>query len=152
MDSINKLTESTLVDQARNFFLLGLEYHRKELYEDSEYFYLLSLNFLPDRLSTLTNLIAVLLKMGKLEEARLLLNRSLNLYPNDEKLHLNQGLFLQLNKNYQLAVVSFDKAINLMPDFEEAFYNRGIALQELKRLDEALLSYNKAIELKNNYA
>jgi len=97
MNSTRKLTESTLVDQARNFFLLGLEHHKKDLYEDSEYFYRLSLNFLPDRLSTLTNLIAVLLKLGKLEEASLFLNRSLALFPNDEKLHLNQVL-LQINK------------------------------------------------------
>jgi len=148
----SKATEPTLLDQAKKFFLLGMEYHHKELYEDSEHFFLLSLNILPDRLSTLTNLIAVLLKLGKLEKASCLLNRALTLYPNDEKLYLNQGLLLHIQKNYQLAVLSFDKAIKLMPDFAEAFYNRGIVLQEIKLLDQALISYNKAIELKPDYA
>ena len=56
-------------EQAKNFFLLGLESLQRELYEDAERYLLLSLELLPDRLSTLTNLSAVLIKLDKLEKA-----------------------------------------------------------------------------------
>jgi len=78
-------------EQAKNFFLLGLESYQKELYEEAERFLLLSLEFLPDRLSTLTNLFAVLIKLEKLEKANEINSKAISLYPNNEIVYLNQG-------------------------------------------------------------
>ena len=139
-------------EQAKNFFLLGLESNQKELYEDAERFLLLSLELLPDRLSTLTNLFAVLIKLEKLEKANEIISRAIRLYPTNEIVYLNQGQLFEKNKNWQMALSSYVKAIELKPDCAEAYFNCAVALNELKRFDESLASYDKAIELKSDYA
>ena len=137
---------------AKNFFLLGLESYHKELFEDAERYLFLSLNLLPDRLNTLTNLSAVLIKLDKLEKANKIISNAISLYPTNETLYLNQGLIYGQNKNWQMALSSYNKAIELKPDYAEAYSNRGNVLNELKRFEEALLSFDKAIELKSDYA
>ncbi|NDH68336.1 MAG: tetratricopeptide repeat protein [Gammaproteobacteria bacterium] len=139
-------------DEAKNFFLLGLESYQKELYEEAERFLLLSLEFLPDRLSTLTNLFAVLIKLEKLEKANEIISKTISLYPTNETVYLNQGQLFEKNKNWQMALSSYGKAIDLKPGCAEAYFNCAVALKELKRFDEALASYDRAIELEASYS
>jgi len=138
-------------EQAKNYFLLGLENLQKELFDDAERYLLLSLNLLPDRLSTLTNLSAVLIKLDKLEKANELILKTIILYPTNETVYLNQGLLLGKNKKWEMALSSYEKAIELKNDYPEAYLNRGVVLQELKRLEQSLASYDKAIELDNDF-
>ena len=152
MDSINKETDSDKFEQAKNNFLFGMENFDKGLYIEAEKFFFLALNLLPTRLSILTNLSAVLIKLGKLEKAHEILSKGINLYPNDEKLYLNFGNLHEENKNWHMSLDSYDRAIKIKPDFAEAYSNRGNALQELKRLEEAIDNYDRAIEIKPDYA
>jgi len=139
-------------DEAKNFFLLGLESYQKELYEEAERFLLLSLEFLPDRLSTLTNLFAVFIKLEKLEKANEIIAKTISLYPTNEIVYLNQGQLFEKNKNWKMALSSYGKAIDLKPGCAEAYFNCAVALKELKRFDEALASYDRAIELEASYS
>ena len=65
MDSISEETDSDKFEQAKNYFLLGMENFEKGMYREAENFLFLSLSLLPERISTLTNLSAVLIKLGK---------------------------------------------------------------------------------------
>lgn len=76
-------------EQAKKYFLLGLESYENELFEEAEIFLFLSLDFWPDRLSTLTNLSAVLIKLEKLEKANEIITRAMNLYPTDKATLIN---------------------------------------------------------------
>ena len=152
MDFIKKEITSDNFEHSKKLFILGLESYQKELYEEAEHFFFLSLKLLPDRLSTLTNLSAVLIKLKKLEKANEVITKGINLYPTNEVFYLNQGLLFELNQEWQNSLVSFNQAIKIKPDYAEAYYNRGNALQELKRLEEALASYGKAISIKPDYA
>ena len=145
-------TTSTNFDDARKYFLLGLDSARKECFEDAENYFYLSLNLMPERLSTLTNLSIVLIKLGKYKDAYELLNKLISLSPLDENLYLNNGNVLHELKKFTEAITFFNKAIHIKQDFEQAFYNRGNSLQELLYFDEALESYDKAIELNPQYA
>ena len=138
-------------EQAKNFFLLGLENYQKEQYEESEKYLLLSLNILPDRLNTLINLSAVLIKLDKFENASEIIARAITLYPTDAALFLNQGQIFTKKHNWENALKSYDRAIELKSNYAEAHLNRGVVLQELKRLEESLASYDKAIELDSDY-
>ena len=138
-------------DEAKNFFLLGLENYQNEQYEEAERLLLLSLELLPDRLSTLTNLSAVLIKQKKFEKANKIISRAVELFPSDEIIHLNQGVLYEENKNWQMALSSYDKAIELKHDYPEAYFNRGNVLKDLKRFNEALTSYEATIELNPDY-
>ena len=139
-------------EQAKKFFLLGLESFQKELFEDAEKYLFSSLNLLPDRLSTLTNLSAVLIKLNKLEKGNEIISRAIELFPSDGIVFLNQGLLFGKNQNWQMALSSYDKAIKLTHNYAEAYLNRGVALHELKLFEESLASYDKAIEFKSDYA
>ena len=152
MDFIKKEITSDNFEHSKKLFILGLESYQKELYEEAEHFFFLSLKLLPDRLSTLTNLSAVLIKLKKLEKANEVITKGINLYPTNEVFYLNQGLLFELNQEWQNSLVSFNQAIKIKPDYAEAYYNRGNALQELKHLEKALLSYAQAISIKPDYA
>jgi len=134
MDSISKETDSDKFEQANNYFLFGMENFDKGIYIEAEKFFFLALNLLPTRLSILTNLSAVLIKLGKLKKAHEILTKGINLYPKDETLHLNFGNLHEENKNWHMSLDSYDTAIEIKPDFAEAYSNRGNALQELKRM------------------
>ena len=152
MDSIFEETDSDKFEQAKNYFLLGMENFEKGMYEEAEKFLFLSLNLLPQRLSTLTNLSAVLIKLGKLEKTHEILSKGINLYPTDDTIYLNFGNLHQENKNWQMSLDSYEKAIEIKPDNADAYNNRGNALIELKRVEEAIASYDRAIEIKPDYA
>jgi len=147
MDFIKKEITSDNFEQSKKLFILGLESYQKELYEEAEHFFFLSLKLLPDRLSTLTNLSAVLIKLKKVEKANEIITKGINLYPTNETFYLNQGLLFELNQEWQKSLVSFNQAISIKPDYAEAYYNRGTTLQELKRFEEALSSYNQCISI-----
>ena len=139
------------IEQAKHFFLLGMENYQNEAYEDAEYFLEMSLNFSPDRLSTLTNLSAVLIKLGKLGKANDLITKAISLYPSDETILLNQGNLFEKNKNWEMALVSYSKAIGLKSNYVEAHFNSGNVLKQLKRFAEALVFYDQAISFKNDH-
>jgi tetratricopeptide (TPR) repeat protein len=138
-------------EQAKFYFLRGVELYEKELFEEAERNLFLSLEHVPDRLSTLTNLSSVLIKLGKIERANEIIKKAINLHPNDEVLHLNQGLIFEKNKNLIKALESYDKAIEFNYEYAEAHSNRGNVLQKIGLLDEAISSYYKAIKLKPDF-
>ena len=72
-----KIVEANF-EKAKNFFLLGLERLEKDLIQEAEHFLTLSLELLPERLSTLTNLSVVLIKLDKVEKAEKILNKAIN--------------------------------------------------------------------------
>jgi tetratricopeptide (TPR) repeat protein len=91
-------------------------------------------------------------RAGRLDEAKLIYERILQLQSN----HFDALQFLALayrqQKNSQTAVLYFDKALQVNQTNAVVFNNRGNALKDLKQLDEALKSYEEAIRLKPDYA
>lgn len=145
-----KVVEASF-EKAKYFFFQGLERLEKDLIQEAEHFLTLSLELLPERLSTLTNLSVVLIKLDKVEKAEKILNKAIDLYPTDSSLYLNQGKLFEKKNNLKLALSSYSKAIECNVESSEAHYNRAVTLQNLKRLDEALPSYQLAIQLKPGY-
>ena len=149
---MNKEDSPSDFEQAKSFFLLGMENYQKELYEEAERFLYKSLQILPNRLSTLTNLFAVLMKLEKLELADEIISKAIASHPENEGLYFNRGLLLVKNKNWQMALASYDIAIEIKRDFAEAYSNRGNVLLEMGHLDSALENFEQAIKLKPEYA
>ncbi len=153
MNPKNSSDESSLrFKKARGHFLSGLEHILRENWIEAERELLASLIYLPDRVSTLTNLSAVLIRLERLEEARTMLDRALRFDSPNCELELNRGLLFSLERKYVEALASYDRSIELKPDSAEAWNNRGRVLNDLKRHEEALASYNRSIELKPDSA
>jgi tetratricopeptide (TPR) repeat protein len=139
-------------ENAKKHFLIGLDHIANEQWAEAEIALNQSLLFIPDRLSTLTNLVAVLIKLKKNKEAKDLVEQILPLDPLNAQLILNMGLLLEREGAHEKAIEQYEHAIEIEPGYAEAFYNRGISLQELKRFEESLASYDCAIAIKPNFA
>ena len=89
---------------------------------------------------------------GKISEALIAIQKSVQLEPRDSNAHHNLGFILLELKRLDEAEVSFRKTIELKPDYTEAHNNLGVTLHLLGRFEEAETSYRKTIELKPDYA
>ena len=58
-----------------------------------------------------------------------------------------KGNILAADRNYEVAIASYNKALEIKPDLHEAWSNRGNALYNLGREEEAIASYDKALEI-----
>jgi len=149
---MNKENSSIDFDQAKTFFLLGMEHYQKGSYEEAERLLSKSLEILPNRLSTLTNLFAVLLKLDRLEFAEEIIGKAIDYHPTNESLYFNRGLLFVKNKNWSMALINYDRAIEIKRDYAEAYSNRGNVLLEMGHLAAAVENYDQAIKLKPEHA
>jgi len=134
-------------DNAKLLFELGVENINKELYEKAEIYLSQSLTLMPNRLSTISNLSKVLIKLDKLEKANEIINEAVKLYPAEANLYLIKGQLSEKEKKWEISLNNYNIAIELNNNLVEAYIFRGDTLKELKRPLDALISYDKAIEL-----
>lgn len=131
---------------AKNFFLEGLSDLESRRYEDAEIKLRRSLELLPDRVSTLTNLSAALIRLQKYADAEFFLKKIISLDPGAAEAWLNLGLIeVNIRNDACKALACFDTALEVNPDYAEAWVNRGLALQRLRQPDKAAESYERAM-------
>jgi predicted TPR repeat methyltransferase len=138
--------------KAKEFFFHGLSLLESENFAEAEASFLKSLEIIPDRVSTLTNLSAAQIKLKKYAEARKSSMKAVALDGMNCEAWLNLGTIEKKVGNPTQAIEYFDKAAFLRPDYAEAWHNKGAVLYELKRYEEALGCYDRAIALKPEYA
>jgi predicted O-linked N-acetylglucosamine transferase (SPINDLY family) len=140
------------LEEAKQFFLAGLSCLESKNYGEAELNFEKSLKISPNRVSVLTNLSAVKIKLKKINAAKEFALRSIALDPMNGPGYLNMGLANKEEKDFDSALTYFDKAITAEPKLVEAWCNKGSILNELKRHEEALTYFDKAIELDPNNA
>ena len=136
---------------AKEYFLDGCSFLEAEDFSQAEHKFIKSLELIPDRVSTLTNLSAAQLKLKKYSEARSAAQKAISVESDNSEAYLNLGLIELDLKNFESAIKFFDKTLSLKPDYAEAYSNKGATLNELKRYEEAIAHYDKAISLKPDY-
>ena len=161
------------LEQAKLFFINGLDKLNANNLVGAEKDFELSLKIVPNRLSTVINLSIVLIKLNKLKNAEKLINEGLLHHPQNRELlmclveiykkliiykpdyaeaYTNLGnIYLELNMNVE-SLDAYNNAIILKPDLAEVYSNRGNVLQKLKKYEEALDDYDIAITFKPDYA
>ena len=137
---------------AKEYFLEGCAFLEVEEFSQAEYKFKQSLQLIPDRASTLTNLSATQLKLKKYSEAMATAKKAILIENTNIEAYLNLGLIEKEFKKFASAANFFDKALSLKPDYHEAWSNKGNVLNELKRYNEAISHYDKALSLKPDYA
>lgn len=136
---------------AKEYFLDGCSFLEAEDFSRAEHNFRKSLELLPDRASTLTNLSAAQLKLRKYSEARATAQKAISVESNNSEAYLNLGLIEIELKNFDTAIKFLDKVLSLKPDHPQGWYNKGNMLHELKRYDEAIANYDKALALKPDF-
>ena len=139
-------------ESAKKYFLDGCAFLEAEDFSQAENLFLKSLELLPDRASTLTNLSAAQLKLKKYSEAKVAAEKAIQIEVSNSEAYLNLGLIEKETKGFESAIHLFDKALSLKPDYAEAWSNKGVTLNELKLYDQAISHYDKALSLKPEYA
>ena len=87
---------------------------------------------------------AVLLDLGRAEEALASIERSLAVQPGDVTALYMRGNAVRALGRAREALAMYDRVLALAPDHVAAHVNRGDLLRGLGRLDEALVSYGHA--------
>lgn len=137
---------------AKILFLDGCAFLEAKDFTKAESKFMQSLELLPNRVSTLTNLSAAQLKLQKYSEAKATAEKSILIDEENYEAYLNLDLIEKKFKRFDAAVNFFDKAISLKPNYAEAWLNKGSILNELRRHEEALAHYDKALSLNSDYA
>jgi protein O-GlcNAc transferase len=134
-------------EDAKNFFFAGLEAFSKNQFEHAETSFLNSLSRVPDRVSVLTNLAAVQIRLEKFASALSYAKKAIALDPKNIEGFLNAGVANnRLGQNHQ-AIGFYDKAIELDANYADAWCNRGISFKDIGYFSEAERDLETAISI-----
>ncbi len=134
-------------ETAKTLFFQGLDQFQAGHYPQAEVSFRGALAIIPERVSTLVNLSATLIKLRKIEPARLLLSQALSLDDQAADAWLNMGLVNQASDRPLQALECFDQALRLDPNYLEGWCNKGVVLSDLQRHDEALACHDYCLRL-----
>jgi protein O-GlcNAc transferase len=107
-----------------------------------------SLDYIPGRVSTCTNLCAVLIKQNKIAESERILDCILAQSPDDPTLLAAKGLIFFIRNQLSSSVDYCERTIAICPESFDAWITKANALCELERYDDALASYDVATRLR----
>lgn len=132
-------------EQARDLFVEGVRLHQAGRLEDAERQFQASLALVPGRASTLANLGATRLKLGKAREALEALEQALAQDPDAADALRHRAMANHLLGRHEAALADWTRLLRIQPDHAATWQLHGETLQHLDRHDEALASYDEAL-------
>lgn len=132
------------LEQAREFFLRGLAHYQGGRLAQAERDFAAALDLVPGRVSTLTNLGAVRLKLGRLDDAVALLQEAIAHEPdNVEALSHLAAAQAELGQ-LAAALEHAERAVRLQPQVGAVWMLRGSILRTIGHLPAAIESFRQA--------
>ena len=146
---------SNNLEIAKKYFEIGSKKLDEELYEEAEQQFISSLNYLPDRVSTLAKLLLCKIQLRKYNDCEKLLAQievidKGYLYGKFAKaLYLGEIIEFEKSKKELLSINIENEPI----EFKSTYFNcLGTTLYNLNEYENSILNYKKSIELNpNNY-
>lgn len=135
----------TQFEQAKAFFLNGLDHYQAGRYAQAEQQFTASLALVPGRLSVLVNLGAARLKLGRIEEALAVLDEALAQAPDSFDALGHKGAALAELGRHTEALHCFERSLELQPQQGLVWSLRGSVLREMGRLPEAASAFEQAL-------
>lgn len=135
------------LELARSVFLRALEHHNHQRLSEAEALYRQALALVPERMSVLNNLAAVLIGQSRFAEALALCERAAAIEPGHPDTRANAATCRRELASPEHSLQVLDVAIQADPDDIGAHANRAGILQGLGRLDQALAGYERALTL-----
>ena len=136
---------SSTFEQARDFFTQGLAHYEAGRYAQAERSFAASVALLPGRISTLTNLGAARLKLGKPQEAADVLEEVLAQEPDNVEALGHRATALAELGHLPQALACVERVLALAPALGHAWSLRGRLLSDLGRRHEAVAAFDEAI-------
>lgn len=142
----------TQLEQARDWFLRGIEHFEAGRLEPACEAFQTALGFAPGRPSVLGNLGITLFRLGRLADAVPVLRQATAADPGYADAWTSLGLSLAAQSRWQDADNALARAAVLAPPQAEVLVQHGQCLLQLGRAHEALEAYDLAIETRPAYA
>lgn len=137
-------------ETAKESFLQGLQFVQANDLSSAEAAFTRSLEILPERVSTLNNLSAVKLKLGKFSEAETFARKAVALENNSPEAWSNIGLALTATDRHEEALQACDHALSCNAADVMAWLAKIVALRALNKFSEALVACDQALKLAPN--
>ena len=137
-------------EMAKAFFENGLKYFQEEKFYQAEQNFLKSLDLVPQRLSTIQNLISIYLKTNEVKKLDNLLEKNMKLH---DHIELKYGLAFNFffKKNYSKSMAICQELLNHQ-DFKEPIEDLLASNFKKKKLFfDALTIYKKKLKIKKDY-
>lgn len=138
---------ASLFEDAKQHFLQGNDQFEAGDYAQAKLSFEASLALMPGRISTLGNLGATLIKLGRPAAALLLLDQALALDANELDALSHRGVALADLGRYAEALACHDAVLHLEPSFIPAAYQRCLMLKELGRHQDMLEATSQLLML-----
>lgn len=132
-------------ERARAQFIAGNTAFEAGRFEEAEACFLASLEALPGRPSTLVNLAATRLRLGRPADALDPLEAALAAQPGDGEAWHHRGVALSELARHAEAVEAFDRALAAGAAGAAVHYRRGLALAALDRRQDAARAWEQAL-------
>jgi tetratricopeptide (TPR) repeat protein len=130
----------------------AVAFHQKGLLRQAETAYLDILRSDPRHFDALHLLGVIAAQTNDPARAVELIQKSVEIDPNQAPPHANLGGALMELGRHDAAITSLDRAIALDPGYADAHFNRGNAMRALERWDAALASYDRCLAIRPGFA
>ena len=137
----------TVMDQAKALFFEGLEHHTRHRFLAAEASYRRALNLMPDRVSVLVNLSAVLIAQLKFDEAAALCRRVLVIEPGNTECRAHLDACRHSGTTTRQRWVQHEQAVFAHPDDAGAHDRLGSAWLDNDEPRRALACFETALRL-----
>jgi predicted TPR repeat methyltransferase len=139
-------------ERARDHFIAGIQSFEAGRLEQAHAQFEAALELLPGRVSTLVNLAAARIRLGRPADALAPLDQALAAAPADAEAWSHRGVALGRLGRHEEALASFDRALALHAADSVGWLRRGETLQQLDRPEEALASFDQALRIEPGLA
>ena len=136
---------STTLDAARQCFMDGLAHLAAQRPAEAEAQFEASLRLVPGRVSTLLNLAAARLALGRADAAQDAASQVLSAEPDNAEAWFHRANAEAMRQRTDAALRAFERAAALAPGSAHPWFRHGQVLQGLGRDAQALPSYERAV-------
>lgn len=133
--------------QAKALFFAGLAGLEAQRFEEAEQHFVAALALVPGRLSTLVNLAATRLLLGRPEAALPIADEAIAIEPDSHDAWLHRASALAGLSRHAEALAGFERALALKADQPEVWSRQAQTLDALGRPEDALRSYERALAI-----
>lgn len=137
-------------EEAKSYFLKGMSELEAKNFREAEASFISSLELLPHRVSTLTNLSATQLNLQKYAACIQSSIKAIEIEGENYEAWLNLAQAQYKSKNQDAALAALERLIELQPGNVTTYITKGCVYSAFNWIDEAIEAYNEAIELDNS--
>ncbi len=136
---------------SRQYYMSGLQAMDRKKYKKALLQFKRALQFDPHYGPAYLEMGKSLFFLGKLQSSQGMIEKAVKLEEENAKNHLNLGIVLSAQGNYQEAIIHLDRSCSIDKHDFDIYLYRGACLFELRKINMSVESFIKSLHLVSNY-